>query len=422
MNKDQLPHHPPPAQTPEPTPEITPSPTPEPVAEEIPEFDIEMGKIDLSCLSDDDTESCVTISDDAKLTVKAEQKIGALYLTWYDPPACGYKIEYGDSSVLSGHDQMRVKYVRLDEASNQVSISCEGKVKLSEIRVFTLGTAPDYVQDWQPPCEQGVADVLVFPTHSDDDVIFFGGLIAQCVDRGLSVQVCYMVEHASTWHVREFERLNALWAMGVRNYPVIGPFQDYILKSLWEAQTTFGERKVSAWQVEQIRRFQPLVAVGHDRQGEYGHGAHMINAQCLESSVPLAADSTQFPESADTWGVWNTPKLYLHYAEETPISLDLEIPLDSFDGRTAFEVAQDAMNYHQTQLRYPFRPQLENSGRSRLSCREFGLVRTLVGGDTGSDIMENIETSDWRKNLQLEKYNGRRISAWLWKCVSQFKM
>lgn len=53
---------------------------------------------------------------------------------------------------------------------------------LCEVRLFTTGAAPADVQVWQPPCEQ--ADVLLFPSHADDDVIFFGALAAQCVDRG----------------------------------------------------------------------------------------------------------------------------------------------------------------------------------------------------------------------------------------------
>ena len=40
-----------------------------------------------------------------------------------------------------------------------------------------------------------------------------------------------------------------------------------------------------------LRRFKPLVAVGHDREGEYGHGAHQLNALSLEQAVVRAADA-----------------------------------------------------------------------------------------------------------------------------------
>ena len=142
-----------------------------------------------------------------------------------------------------------------------------------------------------------------------------------------------------------------------------------------------------------LRRFRPSVAVGHDREGEYGHGAHRLSALCLEQAVPLAADPSAYPESAAAYGVWDTPKLYLHFAEENPLFLDVETPLSHFGGRTAYEVAWAAMMYHQTQLVYAHRPttDTDNFEFRRYDCRRFGLVRSLVGEDTGlNDIMENI--------------------------------
>jgi LmbE family N-acetylglucosaminyl deacetylase len=146
---------------------------------------------------------------------------------------------------------------------------------------------------------------------------------------------------------------------------------------------------VIGWQVEQLRRFKPLVAVGHDRYGEYGHAAHMMNGQSLESSVKLSGDKRHFGRSADTWGVWTPQKLYLHFAPENQITLDLEHPLEHFGGRTAFEVACDAMQFHKSQLKYKHRPTLDDEDFPRYDCRLFGLVRSSVGEDTGSDIMEN---------------------------------
>lgn len=75
----------------------------------------------------------------------------------------------------------------------ELDIEFSGLSPLCEVRLFTTGAAPVDVQVWQPPCEQ--ADVLLFPSHADDDVIFFGALAAQCVDRGLAVQVAYLVNH-----------------------------------------------------------------------------------------------------------------------------------------------------------------------------------------------------------------------------------
>ncbi len=147
-----------------------------------------------------------------------------------------------------------------------------------------------------------------------------------------------------------------------------------------------------AYQVELIRRFKPGVVVGHDREGEYGHGAHRLNALCIEQAVPPAADPEAYPESAERWGVWDTPKLYLHFAEENEIWIDVDTPLDHFGGRTAYEVAWAAMMYHETQLQYKHRPTKDTDEFEfrRYDCRRFGLVHSTEGPDTGNDIMENV--------------------------------
>lgn len=104
----------------------------------------------------------------------------------------------------------------------------------------------------------------------------------------------------------------------------------------------------------------------------------------------MAADAANFPESAEKWGVWDTPKLYLHYTDENPIVLTVDEPLEHFGGRTAYQVAWDAMMYHESQLVYDHRPNLYSVDFPRYDCRCFGLVRTRVGVDTGNDIMEHL--------------------------------
>lgn len=381
------------APTPEPTPEPTPTPTPEPEASELdPIFSVATQE-NPNRLRDGSEDTYLTLGSDAGLTVECAEPMGALYLCWYREPGT-YTVTAGETSFTAGENDYLYEYIPLPAPAKRVTLTFTANVRLSEVQTFTPGTAPAGVQVWLPPYEQGEVDVLTFPTHADDDVIFFGAEMVCCVDRGLAVQVCYMCNHYDDfydWHTRPQELLNALWAMGIRHYPVIGPFPDYYVMSLADATAKFGETEVIAWQVEQLRRFQPLVVMGHDREGEYGHGGHRLNALCLEQAVPMAADGTAFPESAARWGVWDTPKLYLHDAEENPVVLEVETPLESFGGRTAFEVAQGAMLCHESQLQYDHRPQLDNPEFPRYDCRQFGLVRTTVGVDTGNDIMEHTE-------------------------------
>lgn len=377
-----------PTPTPTPEPTATPEPTPEPVAAEITDGVSLSDSIGgyTPILRDGDRTSRIDYRAGNTLRISSETPIAALYLYWYTPCEA-FTVHTAAGDVPGGEYGFLHEYLALPEAVTELDIEFSGLSPLCEVCLFTTGAAPADVQVWQPPCEQ--ADVLLFPSHADDDVIFFGALAAQCVDRGLAVQVAYLVNHYD-WQPRPQELLDALWTMGIRNYPVIGPFPDYYVLSLEAAQQSFGEENVIAYQVGLLRRFKPLVAVGHDREGEYGHGAHRLNALALEQAVVYAADASYDAESAAQYGVWDTPKLYLHFADENPIFLDVETPLESFGGKTAFEVASEAMLCHESQLQYAHRPTLASEEFPRYDCRRFGLVRSLVGADTGNDIMEHL--------------------------------
>ena len=377
-----------PTPTPTPEPTATPKPTPEPAAAEITDGVSLTDNIGgyTAILRDGDRTSRIDYRAGNTLRISSETPIAALYLYWYTPCET-FMVHTAAGDVPGGDYGFLHEYLALPEAVTELDIEFSGLSPLCEVRLFTTGAAPEDVQVWQPPCEQ--ADVLLFPSHADDDVIFFGALAAQCVDRGLTVQVAYLVNHYD-WQPRPQELLDALWTMGIRNYPVIGPFPDHYVLSLEAARQSFGEENVIAYQVELLRRFKPLVAVGHDREGEYGHGAHRLNALALEQAVVYAADASYDPDSAAQYGVWDTPKLYLHFAEENPIFLDVETPLASFGGKTAFEVASEAMLCHESQLQYAHRPTLASEEFPRYDCRRFGLVRSLVGADTGNDIMEHL--------------------------------
>ena len=71
--------------------------------------------------------------------------------------------------------------------------------------------------------------------------------------------------------------------------------------------------------------------------------------------------------------------------------LDVDTPLEHFGGKTAYDVAMDAMYCHVSQLEWFTGPILDDGALPRYDCRKFGLVRSLVGADTGNDIMEHLQ-------------------------------
>jgi LmbE family N-acetylglucosaminyl deacetylase len=320
------------------------------------------------------------------MLLESEEKIGGIYLQWDAPPG-EYTLQWEGGSLDCGKENFLHEYVVLPQSVERLELFAEQGVSVCELVLFTEGVPPDTVQQWLPPC--GQADVLVFPTHSDDDALFFGALIAHCaIERELTVQTAFMVDH---WYepVRNHERLNGLWEMGVRHYPILGTARDYNAPSLTHAENYHRADDILGWQVEQLRRFQPLVVVGHDLNGEYGHKQHILNARYLTQAAELAAQADQYPQSAQCYGVWDIPKLYLHLYGDDPLVLEVNTPLAKDEqGRTAFQIAQDAYSHHKSQQQYYFQVR-QGSEYPREDCTRFGLLRSAVGADTGWDIMEH---------------------------------
>ena len=254
------------------------------------------------------------------------------------------------------------------------------------IYAFSAGDTPDWVQRWEPPLEH--ADILFLAAHPDDDLIFFGGGIPTYAgERDLQVEVAYMSPSNTT---RRSELLNALWALGVRHYPIIGPFADSYQKTVerqWEVLG--GKDAVYSWVTEVFRRCRPDVVVTQDADGEYGHPMHKIVAQAARECVALAASEDRYPESLSAFGAWQVKKLYLHLWPENQSRFDWETPLEAFGGKTGIELADEAYTtYHYSQRASGM--SVRETG-SKYDNHLFGLCFTTVGPDVvGGDFMENI--------------------------------
>ncbi len=314
--------------------------------------------------------------DGGSLTLKsgAPGEISSLYLIW-DAPVPRRCIVTAEGLAPIDTQGFLHEWVNLAGATGDtVTLTWEGPATLCDAVALGGSDIPDWVQLWRPA--EGDCDILVLPTHADDEHLYLGGALATATATpGCVVQVAYMVNHNGEYY-RPHELLNGLWAVGVDRYPVIPEFPDVYSDALEHAKTIYDEQAILDYQLSLINRFHPQVIVGHDLNGEYGHGAHRLNAHTLTKAVEQA---TATPNG------WDTPKLYLHLYKENPIILNLDTPLARFDGKTAFEAAQLGFAAHKSQQNFF---SVEQSGP--YDCRKLGLYRSTVGIDTQNDLFEHI--------------------------------
>ncbi len=324
-----------------------------------------------------------------EMTVPEDHPAYSVYICFGEQPAA-WAIEKEEDgqwvTVHEGINEYAHVLVPLPGLTHFRLIEKSGKrtqFKINEVYIFGDGELPDWVQQWEPTI--GKADMLVMVAHPDDELIFFGGTIpTYAVERGYRVLVAYMSYSNTT---RKSELLNGLWSMGVRNYPIIGSFQDTYCSTLEDAYKRWKKDPARQFVMRILREHQPEVVLTHDINGEYGHGAHKLCADVVQYCVENAGDETVYPEIASELGVWNVKKLYIHLYPENTVFMNWHEPLAAYDGRNGLEVASAAYAYHVTQATTHF--VITDEGNT--SNAAFGLAYTAVGPDIQKDdFMENI--------------------------------
>lgn len=339
---------------------------------------------------------------------------GGLYLSWSVRPDA-WRVQLSSDGerwtdcYIGSAEGPRDQYVTLEDAAERTldpplaPEGCEGTrdrlcrylrvvmdsgetaAGLYELRALGAGTVPGGVERWSAPAQD--AQLMVISAHPDDETVFFSGVLPTYAgEQRRETVVVYMAVGA---RYREVEALGALWASGVESYPVFGPFEDFYCETLEACARGWGKETALAFVVEQIRRFRPEVVVSHDVNGEYGHGAHMLTAWAVQEAMTAAADPARFPESAERYGVWQVKKCYLHLYSENRIVMDWTVPLARFGGQTAYEVAEEALLHHASQLHW--KVVRVHTGTDTYPCTRYGLYFTTVGPDVkGGDFFENI--------------------------------
>jgi LmbE family N-acetylglucosaminyl deacetylase len=371
-----------------------------------------------SKLIDNNDNSYITISKDSIIKITSDEDIYGIYII-YELKSIDGRISNYTKEIEIGTNGYLHEYINVDELighSKELELTYNADVKIGEIKVLSEGELPDYIEVWNTPCTE--ADLLLFSTHSDDEHLFFAGLMPTYIAKGACVQIVYFTNHNDNPR-RLHEQIHGLYKVGIRNYPVIGFVPDALSYNLEDAtknmsESGYTEDDAIKFEVEMIRRFKPLVVVGHDENGEYSHGQHILNTYVLKKANTLTNDETSDNESKELYGLWDTPKTYLHLYKENQIKMNYDIPLDYFGGKSAYEISKLGYKEHKSQQFTWFtkwltgiddkgegNPINKASEITKYSPCEYGLYRSLVGEDINKDDM--FENLTLKKDIVINK-------------------
>lgn len=356
-----------------------------------------------SYLTDNNEETYLSY-DYLEIVIDSAEPVGGVYIKFDRTPPV-WTLSYKDRYVSCGQYGFLHEYQSV-ESDNVRSLSlwfC-AQTSIADIFVISKGDSlPDFVQTWRPA--EGYCDIMLLACHSDDDQLFFAGSVPDAVSRGAEMQVCYFTHHWKS-HRRPHELLNGLWTCGLDRYPVIGRFPDIErVDSEEEMLELFAEKEYTYDQMVEdqvllLRKYKPQIVLVHDVYGEYGHGAHRLDSHSLRDAALISNDGSFYPDSAKKYGLWDTPKIYIHLYEKNTVDFEIDVPLKRFGGKTAYRVSQDAFLCHKSQFSSRYtkwllgteeEPVTDSRGFPKYSPRSYGLWKTTVGSDKRkTDFYENV--------------------------------
>lgn len=355
-------------------------------------FEVSRGRAEYITDGDRSTAWEPSGSEEKLLITLPASGAGYVVIEWTDEPESYIIEEYdAEKTKIASSDQTQYsggvrQVIPVSESARYLllNLMAEGQ-GICELSVYTRGDMPDGIQKWYS--EYTKCDMLLVAAYPGDEFVTFGGLVPMyAAQKESRLQMVYMTDMGFE---RKLEALDALWSLGISNYPVFMDLKKGSGDSLEDCLDAWGgkDRLVGAM-VEVIRRCKPEVIVSHDINGEGGDSRRALTGMLMQYAVEAAADPGAYAESAEEFGTWQVKKLYLHLGTERLIEPDFNTPSDALGGLTATEAAAGAFtNYISLAGKY--------NVASEPGSAVFSLAYSTIGDDGDrDDFYENVPGLD----------------------------
>lgn len=263
----------------------------------------------------------------------------------------------------------KIRAVSEDDREGEFSPPCSAKTE-----------AP-----YELPSGYAKTELMIVPTHMDDELIFFGGILpyySKYLNR--KTALVFTCDNGDKRKKQERESLNVmgLTELEPEFLGFLGNFR-LVEKETWQKKTDDG---LILEMVRAIRKNRPNVIVTHDTNGEYGHSQHILTTFILTRALQKCANPNYDEKSVENFGTWMPKKVYIHLYPKNEIKLDYSQPLKCYNEQNAFDMAHQALQKHPNALKsyrvYYTGDQYDSS--------KFGLYYSSVGPDKNADLFDNL--------------------------------
>ena len=323
-------------------------------------------------LSDGLVTSRVHLKANAAFTVTPESEICVLVLDWYTVPA-SYTVAQLDAagteiSQETITDGFLRRVIPIDPSCASITVSNLPEGSIGDVAAYSsVSPTSTATQGFLPTPTS--ADLLIIAVGPSDECLQFGALLPTYArEKGIKTAIIYLSDYGK--RARVDEAFAGLALEGYLEYPIFGGFTCSNYDSYNMAAEGFKKTDLIKYLKQEIAALDPKVVVSHSELDD--SGSHLFVNECVVRAVRESETVQKFYTFGAAEGV-------------DPTVIDMNTPLNAYDGKTAAEVAQAAYSLHVSQRVFAFAVDTASA---------YTLAYSAVGEDTArNDLFEHIDSS-----------------------------